>query len=175
MRTLVLGGARSGKSTFAESLVGSGPVIYVATARPWPGDTDFDSRIAQHIARRPAHWVTEDSRDLLDVLADTPSAAMIVDDMGTWLTHTLDQADAWEQPRGTCSKRIDAVVRAVDTYAGGDLVLVTPEVGMSVIPERPSGRLFRDELGTLNERLAQVCEKVVLVIAGQPLVIKPSN
>lgn len=151
----------------------TGAVTYVATARPWPGDADFAARIADHVRRRPPEWRTEDYRDVVDVLADPPAGAVLVDDLGTWLTHVIDSADAWELPRGTCGPRIDALVRGVDTYTGGELVLVTPEVGMGVIPEHPAGRLFRDEIGTLNERLAHVCDKVVLVIAGIPLVVKP--
>lgn len=175
MRTLILGGARSGKSAHAESLVSSHSTLYVATARPWPGDADFADRIAHHVARRPFEWITEDSRDVVEVLLDPPPIDIIVDDLGTWLTHTIDATQAWEAPRGTCKERIDALVRAVDTFDGGNLVLVTPEVGMGVIPEHPSGRLFRDEIGKLNERLAQVCDKVVLVVAGLPLVLKPSQ
>lgn len=153
----------------------AGPVTYVATARPWQGDSDFAARIADHVSRRPSHWRTEDTRDVVDVLIDASPTPVLVDDLGTWLTHVIDSAQAWDRPRGTCQARIDALVRGVDTYGGGELVLVTPEVGMGVIPEHPAGRLFRDEIGTLNGRLAQVCDKVVLVAAGLPLVLKPQT
>ncbi|GAA1475272.1 bifunctional adenosylcobinamide kinase/adenosylcobinamide-phosphate guanylyltransferase [Corynebacterium felinum] len=173
MRTLVLGGARSGKSAFAEDLIGPGPCVYVATARPWPGDEDFAARISHHVARRPAHWVTEDSVDAVELLRDPPGGAVMVDDVGTWLTHVIDREQAWELPRGSvspvCASLVDAVNRFPDAQ---DLVLVTPEVGLGVIPEHYSGRLFRDELGALNAQLADVCERVVLVIAGQALVLK---
>ena len=175
MRTLVLGGARSGKSVFAEEIAGPGPVVYVATARPWPGDEDFAARIAAHVARRPAGWTTEDRRDVVTLLREPTAATMLVDDLGTWLTHVTDTcgAPAWEHDHPGLTAEMDALVDAVATYSGGDLVIVTPEVGMAVIPEHRSGRLFRDRIGTLNQRLATVCERVVLVVAGLPLELKP--
>lgn len=178
MRTLVLGGARSGKSVFAEELLGAGPVLYVATARPWPGaggfDEDFSSRIAAHAARRPPTWTTEDRRDVVKLLAEHPPTPMLVDDLGTWLTHRTDThgPTAWEGESPALSADVDALVAAVAAHRGGDLVLVSPEVGLAVIPEHRSGRLFRDRIGTLNQRLAAVCERVVLVVAGLPLELK---
>ena len=174
MRTLVLGGARSGKSVFAEDIAGSGPVVYVATARPWPGDAEFAARIALHTARRPASWITEDRRDLVTLLGVPTPTTMLVDDLGTWLTHTTDDCGsaAWEQDSPELNARIDTLVDRVATYSGGDLVIVSPEVGLAVIPEHRSGRVFRDRIGTLNQRLAAVCERVVLVVAGLPLELK---
>lgn len=178
MRTLVLGGARSGKSLFAEDLVARRSCLYIATARPWPGDTDFAERINQHVQRRPLHWVTEDQRDLLDVLdalddrdqAD-PRGVILVDDLGTWLTHLLDSAGAWDQPRGSISEHTNRLLDILSTCKQ-DIILVSPEVGMGVIPESQAGRLFRDEIGTLNQRIADICERVVLSIAGQSIIIK---
>ncbi|WP_448852337.1 bifunctional adenosylcobinamide kinase/adenosylcobinamide-phosphate guanylyltransferase [Corynebacterium sp. 335C] len=189
MRVLVLGGARSGKSAWAESLLGGGagggaPVHYVATARPWPGadgfDADFEARIAVHRSRRPACWRTVDDADAADALAElgarSPAPPTLVDDAGTWLTHQLDDGGLWDAPRGSVAARCDALAAAVAAWPSGgshgDLVVVTPEVGLSVIPEHRSGRLFRDELGTLNARLAEVCDRVVLVVAGLPLTLK---
>nr|WP_234039930.1 bifunctional adenosylcobinamide kinase/adenosylcobinamide-phosphate guanylyltransferase [Corynebacterium pygosceleis] len=174
VRTLVLGGARSGKSAHAEGLVpdDAAGVTYVATARPFPGDRDFSERIREHVERRPAHWRTVDTVDAVDVLTDPPPGWIIVDDVGTWLTHTIDAADAWEAPRGTVSPRCRDLVSAVDRLPdGSDLVLVSPEVGMGVIPEHRSARLFRDEIGKLNGELARVCDRTVLVVAGIPLVL----
>ncbi|MDO5097877.1 MAG: bifunctional adenosylcobinamide kinase/adenosylcobinamide-phosphate guanylyltransferase [Corynebacterium sp.] len=173
MRTLVLGGARSGKSAFAEGLVGASDCVYVATARPWPGDTDFDHRIDQHRRRRPASWSTEETTDAVTILADPPQATVLVDDLGTWLTHTIDRRQAWEQPRGTTAAEIDTFVAAVAAYpADRDLILVSPEVGMGIIPEHRAGRLFRDEIGALNAAVAEACEQVAFVIAGQVLWLK---
>lgn len=174
MRTLVLGGARSGKSVFAEELAGPGPVLYVATARPWADDRDFADRIAVHAARRPVSWTTEDRRDVVKLLDEPIAATMLIDDIGTWLTHATDEGgpSAWESPSEELDARMSALVRGVEGYPGGDLVIVTPEVGLSVIPEHRSGRLFRDRIGTLNQQLAGVCERVVLVVAGLPLELK---
>ncbi|MEU1982577.1 bifunctional adenosylcobinamide kinase/adenosylcobinamide-phosphate guanylyltransferase [Nocardia sp. NPDC019395] len=171
LRTLVLGGARSGKSAFAESLAGNGPVRYLATAVPDPADTDFAARIAAHRARRPADWTVVDGADPATVLHDDHPGATLVDDMGTWLTARLDARGAWEEPRGTITPDVDALISAVAQYPGR-LVLVTPEVGLGVIPATRSGRLFRDEIGTLNQRLAQVCDKVYFVVAGLPMLLK---
>ncbi|MEJ5920547.1 bifunctional adenosylcobinamide kinase/adenosylcobinamide-phosphate guanylyltransferase [Corynebacterium sp. H78] len=191
MRILVLGGARSGKSAWAESffahdssraegLTDSPVVNYVATARPWPGDDDFGARIAAHQLRRPAHWPTIDDTDAVDILRTPESLAapghVLLDDVGTWLTHLIDQHDAWEKPRGHLAHYTEELVNAVAGWPSQSteqhLVIVSPEVGMSVIPEHRSGRLFRDEIGSLNSQLAEVCDKVVLVVAGCELVMK---
>lgn len=174
MRTLVLGGARSGKSVFAEEIAGRGPVLYVATARPWPGDEDFARRVAVHVARRPASWTTEDRRDVVKLLGEHRATTMLIDDLGTWLTHATDQSGpaAWEADSAELTEHMARLVDGVANYQGGDLIIVTPEVGLAVIPEHPSGRVFRDRIGTLNQQLAKICEKVVLVVAGIPLELK---
>lgn len=171
LRTLVLGGARSGKSAYAESLAGAGPVRYIATAIPDPADTDFAARIAGHRARRPAGWTVLDSADPAAVLRDPHPGPTLVDDIGTWLTARLDARAAWESPRGTITPDMDALVSAVAQYPGR-LILVTPEVGLGVIPATRSGRLFRDEIGTLNQRLAHVCDDAYFVLAGLPMRLK---
>ncbi|MFM1722229.1 bifunctional adenosylcobinamide kinase/adenosylcobinamide-phosphate guanylyltransferase [Rhodococcus sp. PAM 2766] len=178
-RTLVLGGARSGKSAHAEGLIDDLPpgstVRYVATARRYPGDRDWDARIDQHRRRRPDTWTTvETGHDgsLVALLSSPgPHPPTLVDDLGTWITGELDDADAWDAPRGTIASRTDGLVDAVTSYPDR-LLLVSPEVGMGVIPEHRSGRLFRDEIGALNARLADVCDDVILVVAGLPLTIK---
>ncbi|MGZ4517974.1 MAG: bifunctional adenosylcobinamide kinase/adenosylcobinamide-phosphate guanylyltransferase, partial [Mycobacteriaceae bacterium] len=96
---------------------------------------------------------------------------LLVDDLGTWLTAELDDAGAWEQPRGTIAPRCTELVRAVAACTA-QLVLVTPEVGMGIVPTTPAGRLFRDEIGALNTQLAAECENVLLVVAGIPLKMK---
>lgn len=151
----------------------AGRVRYVATARVDPADTDFGDRIAEHRRRRPAHWVTVESATgpgLASILrtGDTPT---LVDDLGTWLTVELDAADAWLAPRGTIAPRCADLVDAVAGCAG-PVVLVSPEVGLGVIPETRSGRLFRDEVGALNGLLAQVCDEVRLAVAGLTIRLK---
>ncbi|MFF2557368.1 nicotinate-nucleotide--dimethylbenzimidazole phosphoribosyltransferase [Nocardia sp. NPDC058058] len=172
LRTLVLGGARSGKSAFAEQLVVSEAVRYIATAVPDPEDADFAERIAAHRVRRPGNWTVVEG-DPVDALAQ-PVPSTLIDDLGTWLTARIDARGAWEAPRGTIAPDVDALVAAVAEYSER-LVIVSPEVGLGVIPATHSGRLFRDELGALNQRLAQLCDEIYLVVAGQPLRIKPDR
>lgn len=176
-RTLVLGGARSGKSAHAEGLLDAAqPVTYVATARQDPGDAEWSERIAAHVARRPSGWHTAEAGepdDLRRILrsAEPPGPALLVDDLVTWLTGVLDDAGAWERdPAGlsAASRHCDALVGAVGGCAAR-LVLVSAEVGLGIVPATRSGRLFRDELGSLNARLAEVCDEVILLVAGVPL------
>ncbi|MEU6561943.1 nicotinate-nucleotide--dimethylbenzimidazole phosphoribosyltransferase [Nocardia nova] len=170
LRTLVLGGARSGKSAYAEAMAGrEGPVRYVATARPEPGDADFADRIAAHRVRRPGTWNVVEG-DPITVLGD-PAPVTLIDDLGTWLTGRIDARNAWDAPRDTVRPDIDALIVAVNGYAGR-LLIVSPEVGLGVLPATRSGRLFTDEIGTLNQRLAAVCDEVILVVAGIPTVLK---
>jgi adenosylcobinamide kinase/adenosylcobinamide-phosphate guanylyltransferase len=162
----VLGGARSGKSAHAEGLV-AGAVTYVATGRRDPSDADWQARIAAHVARRPPEWSTLETSDLPAALDAVPGT-VLVDDLATWLTGVLDDTGGWEGPvdeaRARCDALVDAVSRRVDP-----LVLVSAEVGLGVVPATRSGRLFRDELGSLNARLAQACDEVLLLVAGLPL------
>ncbi|MFD0000263.1 nicotinate-nucleotide--dimethylbenzimidazole phosphoribosyltransferase [Nocardia sp. NPDC127526] len=172
LRTLVLGGARSGKSAYAEQLLAAETVRYVATAVPDPADTDFAERIAAHRARRPATWTVVEGDPVAALSA--PAPATLIDDLGTWLTARMDAHAAWESPRGTLAPDFDALVDAVAGYQHR-LVIVSPETGLGVIPATQSGRLFRDELGTLNQRLAQVCDEVYLIVAGQAIQVKPDH
>lgn len=173
-RTLVLGGARSGKSAHAEALL-SGPVTYVATARRYPGDDEWAGRVAAHVARRPPQWRTVEPApgELAGIVANATTPTL-VDDVATWLTCVLDDEGAWEGGRAA----LDAVARhagdlvAAVTRCAGRLVLVSAEVGLGVVPETRSGRLFRDELGSLNARLAAACDEVVLLVAGIPMSLK---
>ncbi|SFS67994.1 bifunctional adenosylcobinamide kinase/adenosylcobinamide-phosphate guanylyltransferase [Saccharopolyspora flava] len=179
MRSLVLGGARSGKSAHAEGLVPEdGAVVYVATGRRDPSDSEWDERIAEHVARRPAAWRTVEAPDpegLRRVLGEASAEDhVLVDDLATWLTGVLDDAGAWERDPAALevvAGHCDALVAAVSACAGR-VVLVSAEVGLGVVPGTRSGRLFRDELGSLNARLAEVCDEVLLLIAGCPLRVR---
>ncbi|GGG05106.1 putative cobinamide kinase/cobinamide phosphate guanylyltransferase CobU [Rhodococcoides trifolii] len=175
MRSLILGGARSGKSAHAEGLVARAePVRYVATGRRNPSDDDWSSRIDRHRDSRPAHWLTVEvasAADLVAVLSDSHRGPTLVDDLGTWLTGAFDDLAAWDSPRGTVTPAVDALVDVVARYTG-DLVMVTPEVGLGVVPESAAGRLFRDEIGSLNSRLADQCDSVHLVVAGLAVELK---
>jgi adenosylcobinamide kinase / adenosylcobinamide-phosphate guanylyltransferase len=171
-RTLVLGGARSGKSGYAEGLLPStAPVTYVATARRDPADTEWEARIARHIDRRPPAWrtVEPEPQHLAEMIATaTEDQTLLVDDIATWLTGVLDLTGAWEGEPTEAERHVDGLVTAV-THCAARLVLVSAEVGLGVVPETRSGRLFRDELGDCNARLAQVCDEVLLLVAGIPV------
>jgi adenosylcobinamide kinase/adenosylcobinamide-phosphate guanylyltransferase len=150
-------------------------VRYAATARRVPGDAEWQARIAAHRARRPACWSTVEDPDLPALLraagpADPP---LLVDDLATWLTGVLDDAGAWARPDvpAAVGGRMAEVVDAVAACAG-TAVLVSAEVGWGVVPATRAGRLFRDELGSLNAALAAVCDEVVLLVAGLPLRLK---
>lgn len=144
---------------------------YVATAVPDPADTDFAERIAIHRARRPDHWTTIDGADLVATLRNPAPETTLIDDIGTWLTARLDAHSAWEAPRGTVAPECTALVSAVAEYRQ-PLVIVSPEVGMGVVPATRSGRLFRDEIGALNQQLAAVCDEAFLVVAGMAMRLK---
>ncbi|MBP2334367.1 adenosylcobinamide kinase/adenosylcobinamide-phosphate guanylyltransferase [Saccharothrix coeruleofusca] len=176
-RTLVLGGARSGKSAHAEGLLTADAATYVATARRYPDDPDWGLRIAQHVARRPPAWRTVEApapNDLISLLgaAVEGDPPILVDDLATWLVGVMEDVDAWEgRGVGEVERECAALVEAVAAVRAR-LVLVSAEVGLGVVPSTRSGRLFRDHLGTLNARLAEVCDEVLLVVAGIPLKLR---
>ena len=181
MRTLVLGGARSGKSAHAEALLAGGldqaRVDYLATARRRSDDPDWEARIAMHVARRPPGWRTVEPSDLPAVLRTAGPVPVLVDDVATWLTGELDDAGAWEGGpdavaacRARCAELVSAVV-----VCPARLVLVSAEVGLGVVPATRAGRLFRDELGALNTELATVCDEVLLLVAGLPVQLRQAR
>jgi adenosylcobinamide kinase/adenosylcobinamide-phosphate guanylyltransferase len=179
VRLLALGGIRSGKSHWAETTIAeaAGPgtrVRYVATgasATDSP-DTEWSARVAIHRQRRPEQWSTVESTDVATQLRADVDVPTLVDDMGGWLVAAMDGRDAWNG--GTVAPDVDDLVAAVDAFRG-PLALVSPEVGLTVVPATESGRRFADDLGALNQRLAAVCDRVVLVIAGQPLTVKEQS
>ncbi|MGU3502858.1 bifunctional adenosylcobinamide kinase/adenosylcobinamide-phosphate guanylyltransferase [Mycobacterium sp. C31M] len=170
MRTLILGGIRSGKSQYAEALLADAPAVrYLATGPVPEGQDSWTARVDAHRSRRASHWATVESADAATQLRTDRVTATLVDDIGGWLTAAMDRRGAWAgAPVGPDA---DELCAAVGEYTG-PLVLVSPEVGLTVVSATPAGRLFTDELGTLNQRLAALCDRVVLVIAGQPLVVK---
>ncbi|HYO03254.1 MAG TPA: bifunctional adenosylcobinamide kinase/adenosylcobinamide-phosphate guanylyltransferase [Mycobacterium sp.] len=173
MRVLALGGIRSGKSQWAEATItrAAGPgghVRYVATGAN-SADSEWTARVAVHLKRRPDEWSTVESTDVATQLRSEDSAPTLVDDMGGWLVAAMDRRDAWTG--GAVTADVDDLVDAVESFRG-PLALVSPEVGLTIVPATESGRLFADGLGVLNQRLASVCDRVVLVIAGQPLTVK---
>jgi adenosylcobinamide kinase / adenosylcobinamide-phosphate guanylyltransferase len=174
VRTLVLGGIKSGKSRWAEAAIAESlgpvePVRYLATGSVVDTDPAWLRRIAQHRDRRPRHWSTVESHDIPTDLRQPPPAPTLVDDVPGWLTAALDRR-GWEN--GSVSTDVDELLAAVASF-DSPLVLVSHEVGLTIVAPTVSGRRFTDELGALNQRLAALCDRVVLMVAGQPLQIKP--
>ena len=166
-RLLVLGGARSGKSAYAEQRLAAEPAVtYVATAPPRVVDADWAQRLAAHVRRRPSAWTTLETGDVAGLLREAV-APLLVDDLGLWLTRTIDDAGAWEGPPEAVDAAGDELVAA---WRGcrAPVVLVVPEVGSGVVPATSSGRRFRDLLGALTTRLAAQSDEVVQVVAGVP-------
>jgi len=164
--TLVLGGARSGKSRHAEALVTAlpQPWLYVATGEP--RDNEMAARIAEHRARRGGEWQTiEAPRDLAAALAEVPTgAAAVIDCLTLWLTNVmLEGADV--------EAEVARFERAL-AERKGPVVLVANEVGLGIVPENALARRFRDAAGRLNQRLAAVADRVVLLVAGIPVKVK---
>jgi adenosylcobinamide kinase/adenosylcobinamide-phosphate guanylyltransferase len=159
MITLVLGGARSGKSTYAERLMGrlTPPITYVATLQVGD-DQDVSARVARHRQRRPSEWRTvEAGLDLAGVVRSL-AGSMLLDSLGPWVAaHGED---------GTADSA--TLCRAL-TERTGDSVVVSEEVGLGVHPSSAAGRHFRDALGTINQDVAEVADQVLLIVAGRAL------
>lgn len=175
MRTLVLGGIRSGKSGWAELVLAESsppgqPARYIATGRADDGDPAWTRRVDAHRGRRPTYWTTVESTDVAAELRHDTATPTLVDDVGGWLTAAMDTADAWGA--GSVGEAVDELLSAASGF-GSPLVLVSPEVGLTVVPATEAGRRFADELGLLNQRLAALCDRVVLVVAGQVVPVKP--
>ena len=174
-RVLVLGGARSGKSERAElRLAGEPRVTYVATGSRGTDDPDWAARVAAHRARRPAWWRTAETTDLASLLRaghGTARGALLIDGIGTWLAAVLDEC-GWDlrdgAVRDTVAARTAELVGAW-RQACGYVVAVSDETGLGVVPASAAGRLFRDELGRLNQALAAESEEAELVVAGRVL------
>ena len=169
-RVLVLGGARSGKSATAEGmLAGDGPVDYVATGTPpGSGDAEWDTRLAEHKQRRPAHWRTVETLGLAKVLAAPGPAPVLVDCLTTWLARVMDECGAWDDAESSAwvlAERTEQVLQAW-RHTRRQVIAVSSEIGSGVVPDTASGRRFRDELGRLNARIAAASDEVWLCTAG---------
>ena len=159
--TLVLGGARSGKSTVAERRAGPGPVTYVATWVADPDDADMAARVAAHRERRPPAWTTVETDDPAAAVGAS-SGTVLVDSLTTWVA----RAPAFSvDAAGLC--------RALADH-DGDAIVVSDEVGLGVHPSTEAGRRFRDALGLVNQAVAAVAGEVLLVVAGCTLRLDPA-
>ncbi|HEU5454796.1 MAG TPA: bifunctional adenosylcobinamide kinase/adenosylcobinamide-phosphate guanylyltransferase [Nocardioides sp.] len=172
-RTLVLGGARSGKSRHAQRLLADCPqVLYVAPG-PVPDDTDSDwaARVAAHRRSRPEGWSTLETDDVPDAI-ETATRPVLVDCLATWLAGVMGTAGAWESADGdtawheTVDLEVERLLKAWQS-ASVPVVAVSNEVGSGVVPGTRSGVLFRDALGRLNRQVADLTDDVRLVVAGR--------
>jgi adenosylcobinamide kinase/adenosylcobinamide-phosphate guanylyltransferase len=173
MIELILGGARSGKSGYAEQqAIASGlPVIYLATAEA--SDAEMYARIVHHQQRRPGNWQTlEEPVQLAEAINRHagPDCCLIIDCLTLWLTNVLFDEQGNLQFNVYDTERT-ALLSAL-SQCQGRVILVSNEVGMGVVPADPMSRRFVDEAGFLHQALAQICQRVVLVVAGLPQILK---
>lgn len=171
-RTLVIGGARSGKSREAERILAAEEAVtYVATAYPAGHDDEWSERVRLHRASRPAHWTTLESTDLVPLL-EKDGEPLLIDCLTLWLTRVMDRHDAWDDATWTATgekavlDEIDALVAAWRATSRW-VVAVTNEVGQGVVPDTTSGRRFRDVMGRLNAAVAAHTEDVRWCVAGR--------
>jgi adenosylcobinamide kinase/adenosylcobinamide-phosphate guanylyltransferase len=171
-RTLVIGGARSGKSREAERLLAAEQAVtYVATAYPADHDDEWAERVRLHRATRPAHWATLETLDLVPLL-EADGEPLLVDCLTLWLTRVMDRHDAWDDAvwaatgEKAVAAEIDALVAAWRATSRR-VVAVTNEVGQGVVPDTASGRRFRDVMGRLNAAVAAHTEDVRWCVAGR--------
>ncbi|HEX8374941.1 MAG TPA: bifunctional adenosylcobinamide kinase/adenosylcobinamide-phosphate guanylyltransferase [Geminicoccaceae bacterium] len=164
--TLVLGGARSGKSAFAETAIQAWPApwLYLATAQAY--DDEMRDRIALHRARRPEGWVTRDVPMELGQAVAEATGPVLVDCLTLWLTNLI--------LAGTDCAAATETLLAACAAAPGPLVLVGNEVGLGIVPDNALARRFRDEAGRLHQRLAARADRVVFMVAGLPMIVKPA-
>lgn len=176
--TLILGGARSGKSTFAEQQAAAttGEVLYVATAEAW--DDEMRRRIAAHRAQRPATWRTVEAPRQTGAAirtAMTPATTCVLVDCITLLASNvilaLPETSDEQAADAALNTEIDLLLAA---YAASSAAwyVVSNEVGLGIVPAYPLGRLYRDALGRANQRLAAAADRVLLMVAGLPLTVK---
>ena len=169
MHQLILGGARSGKSRLAEKLASDSalPVIYIATSQPLDGE--MTERVALHRQRRPDHWgLIEEPVELARVLRENaaPGRCLLVDCLTLWLTNLLMLEDA----QRLASER-DQLLQTLAALPG-EIIFVSNETGMGVVPLGELTRRYVDEAGWLHQALAERCQRVVLTVAGLPLTLK---
>lgn len=175
MFTLVLGGARSGKSRYAQSLCLKSPeVFYVATALIDDADEEMNSRIEHHRRNRPAHWkIIEEPLEITKRMRKTASAdsIVLVDCVTVWLSNLM-----WEHRAEPEDELEKIILRRVEDFARAaremNVVAVSNEVGSGIVPENRLARSFRDLQGLTNQILAREAERVVLIVAGLPLILK---
>lgn len=175
----VTGGARSGKSRFAEALAAeSGQrVRYVATGWPTQSDPSWAVRVRAHQARRPEHWTTEETVDVTGTLsAATPGDVFLIDCLAAWVTRLVDDSELWDRPSEAqtfVAKATEDLLAALERTVARQVIFVSNEVGSGVVPATASGGLFRDLLGRVNSAVAARSNRAVLLVSGKPLELHP--
>lgn len=171
MKQLILGGARSGKSSLAENLAQTSgkQVIYLATTDRHYNDAEMDARIAHHRQQRPSEWPTvEEPLELAAALQQHDSAGncLLIDCLTLWITNCLvnEQSDMWDTQRQALLETLPQLQ--------ADIVMVSNEVGWGIVPLGDLNRRFVDETGFLHQSIAKLADRVVLTAAGLPLVMK---
>lgn len=182
----VTGGARSGKSTFAEHLAAGverrsgAPVVYLATMQP--GDDELRDRVRRHRERRPEAWSTlEEPLAIADAVRRAPSdACVLIDCLSLWVTNRLLEAGSDEPSpaevdalEAALDAEVDALLAAV-AGRSGTTIAVTNEVGSGIVPAYPLGRVYRDVLGRVNQRVSRAAGRAWLLVAGRPLELPPA-
>ncbi len=169
MKTLITGGARSGKSAYALMLAERSPgaAIFIATAEA--RDAEMRARIDKHKAERGHRWITVEEPVAVAKAVTAHGAAgncIVLDCLTLWTSNLLEQADD-----AAFARKADELAAAVAGVAAA-VIVVTNEVGLGIVPADPLSRAYRDRLGLANARLAAVCGRVILMVAGLPLMIK---
>ncbi|MFK4086026.1 bifunctional adenosylcobinamide kinase/adenosylcobinamide-phosphate guanylyltransferase [Kribbella sp. NPDC020789] len=169
-RTLILGGARSGKSLAAERLLAGHPdVLYVATGGDDSGSEEWAARVAKHQARRPATWGLAETIDLIPLLS-SPGPPLLIDCLTLWLSRTMDTLEIWADlsRAGLVEQRIAALTEAWSATPR-HVVAVSNDIGAGVVPADPGTRLFRDLMGRLNTSISLASDQALYTIAGRTL------
>lgn len=174
-RVLVLGGARSGKSSYAEAVLRRERSVEYVACGPAPSEDDAEwaDRVALHRARRPDSWTTTETVDLVAILG-RKGPPVLVDCLTTWLARVMEDCGVWAEEVGADAELAAAVDDVAEAWARTrrPVIGVSNEVGSGIVPATPSGRRFRDELGALNARVAAASDRVWLVTAGLPQRLK---
>jgi len=179
---MITGGARSGKSEFAEKLAlekGGNSVLYIATSIPF--DEEMKERVKRHKERRPPFWQTKEVyKNLYDVISKSNAKVALIDCLTVMITNLLMEVDlTWEKVElkeidnieKQIADEVDKILSAKKDFKG-DIILVTNEVGMGLVPEYKLGRIFRDIAGRMNKKVADASDEVYLMVSGIPLKIK---
>lgn len=179
---MITGGARSGKSELAEEMaikMGGGSVVYIATSIPF--DDEMKERVKRHKERRPESWQTKEVyKGLYDIIINSCSKVILIDCLTVMISNLLMDIDlTWENMginaindiEERIGIEIDSIMKAAHRYEG-DVIIVTNEVGMGLVPEYKLGRIFRDIAGRMNKKVANKADEVYFMVSGIPLKVK---